>query len=112
MTSLKPGMTIQVTTITTAITHEAVPGYAGLDFIPYDGFTLIMYGWTGGRGGPAGNHSRPWSDRCVCNRCAGDNPSGTLSVGAMCAGGPGQFVRFTRAGYTRFCALCRAKVTA
>jgi hypothetical protein len=111
MTSLRPGMTVEVVTITTAVTGTpAVPGYAGMDFIPYDGVTLIMYGWTGGRGGPSEDHSRPWSDRCVCNKCAGDNPDGTRRVGAMCIGGPGKFVRFTRAGYTRYCALCRAGV--
>lgn len=96
-------MRIEVVSVYTAGPAVPVPGFAGDTFIPFDGVTRVMYGFTGGRGGPLGDDSKPWSDKCVCNMCAVERPERTQQIGAACIGGPGQFVRSPA---SRTCAVC------
>lgn len=106
---LNKTMTITVTTsyATTPAVPDSTEMFGCADFIPYTGHR-VMYGFTGGAGGPRRDYSRPFSDRCVCNQCAVEWHGAAAGVGSRCSGGPGQFIPLPP-GLDWSCALCGKK---
>lgn len=95
MTTLRKGMTVNVTTVYTAAPVTPVLPWETRDFIPWDGENRVMFGFTGPRGGPRSDYSVPYSDRLVCNQCVAEDMPGVERVSRLLSGEPGILVPAT-----------------
>jgi hypothetical protein len=115
MTGLTPGMRVEVTTVTTLTADEAPawPVPAGVFELygcmveTYTGGPRKMYGWTGPRGQPYGDHSTPYSNRCVCSECLTRDNHAATRVRDQVHGGAGRFIATTERWE---CSVCGRKV--
>jgi hypothetical protein len=105
MTTLTPGMRIQVTTVYADISTAAtvIPRHAEDGYQPYTGpGTWKLYGYTGTKG----RAQPPYSDVCACNECALD-PAVTEQLRQKTVSNIGSAGRFAECTRSYRCAKCR-----